>query len=571
MYNVTILNIYKGGYNMKKQLAALSISVVMCLSLAACNSGSNSPIDGSGSSPTSQNSGSDNKTSDSNEQDSGTSAAAPDVMTFAGYSNNVPLGKPDSAKTSKEILIDYKYQERDLYGRFYGENVGKDGETFGTQIPYTNLNGKYPALCDLEYAEEITVLPYKIDIGSANFSDLLTKDHSHNWIRMFFRKNRTRSGKTKNDSKYYIGAYEIKDNKKLAFYPLKDEDTDRDNKVITYWLYANPIEFDFDYDGTYLILSKDGQTFKYNSRLGNDGKLSLNAYSHLSNDSEKIDDLDAVNLVYNNGKGTLNLKSGDDTNSSGIAELTNDGLFTMTYVRNKSDDTQEITTHQFVLFYQNNAGLAFTDGEKSYYYQAQTTSSSNKYKFIDMTQRVSNEDQNKADSLSQSSMKQIAEKNNNLITDLAKAFEDEGLNVVINEATGEIILDANVIFGGDSSALSNEGKAMLQKAMKAYTKTIYSDKYKGFVTTTYVEGHTAPVAGSTYESGLPLSEERANVVKDYCLSSECGVDAAYLPELNKSMVAVGYSNSKPIRDADGNVDLDASRRVSFHYLINLDG
>ena len=81
-----------------------------------------------------------------------------------------------------------------------------------------------------------------------------------------------------------------------------------------------------------------------------------------------------------------------------------------------------------------------------------------------------------------------------------------------------------------------------------------------------VEGHTAPVEGGTYESGLPLSQERANNVKNYCMSSETGVDVS---KLAANLEAVGYSNSKPIKDASGNVDMAASRRVSFRFVINL--
>ena len=79
-----------------------------------------------------------------------------------------------------------------------------------------------------------------------------------------------------------------------------------------------------------------------------------------------------------------------------------------------------------------------------------------------------------------------------------------------------------------------------------------------------VEGHTAPVGNSSYEEGLPLSEERAAVVKNYCLSlTEYALQDGDLED-------IGYSNSKPIKDKDGKVDMAASRRVSFRFIINLD-
>lgn len=82
-----------------------------------------------------------------------------------------------------------------------------------------------------------------------------------------------------------------------------------------------------------------------------------------------------------------------------------------------------------------------------------------------------------------------------------------------------------------------------------------------------IEGHTAPVSGSTYESGLPLSEQRANNVKNYCVSSETGVDTS---KLAANLEATGLSNSKPVYDNSGKVDMAASRRVSFRFIINLE-
>ena len=82
-----------------------------------------------------------------------------------------------------------------------------------------------------------------------------------------------------------------------------------------------------------------------------------------------------------------------------------------------------------------------------------------------------------------------------------------------------------------------------------------------------VEGHTAPVQGSTYASGLKLSEERALNVKNYCLSADTGVDVSVL---NNTLENVGYSNSKPVYDANGSVNMAASRRVSFRFIVNVE-
>lgn len=73
-------------------------------------------------------------------------------------------------------------------------------------------------------------------------------------------------------------------------------------------------------------------------------------------------------------------------------------------------------------------------------------------------------------------------------------------------------MDSTVLFGGDSADLTNEGKEFLNKFVKAYTSIIYNEKYDGFISKTMVEGHIAPVSGTTYEGGIPLSEKELKML-----------------------------------------------------------
>lgn len=164
-------------------------------------------------------------------------------------------------------------------------------------------------------------------------------------------------------------------------------------------------------------------------------------------------------------------------------------------------------------------------------------------------------------------LEDVYNKKENLFDDLIAAFAAEGIAVTVNKETGEIAMDASVLFGGDSAELRDEGKDFLNKFIKAYTTVCTSEKYAGFISKTMVEGHTAPVKGSTYASGLQLSEERAANVKNYCLSGETGVDVSAISD---TLEDVGYSNSKPIYGADGEVDMAACRRVSFRFIVNVD-
>ena len=162
--------------------------------------------------------------------------------------------------------------------------------------------------------------------------------------------------------------------------------------------------------------------------------------------------------------------------------------------------------------------------------------------------------------ISENQLNKIYEVKEDMFTELEKALTDAGLKASIDRDNGEIAFDAAVVFAGDSSEISEEGKKLLDSFVKAYGSVLSNEKYKGFISKTIVEGHTTPLATSTYESGLPLSQERADKVKAYC----AGVDSG----LGGSFEAVGYSNSMPIYNIDGTINQDASRRVTFKCVIN---
>ena len=161
-----------------------------------------------------------------------------------------------------------------------------------------------------------------------------------------------------------------------------------------------------------------------------------------------------------------------------------------------------------------------------------------------------------------SELAEIEQKKADLLNDLIAAFEDEGIEVTIDKDTGAMSLGSDILFQPDKAELSDKGKTDLGKFLKAYSKVAFSDKYAGFINKTIIEGHIAP-DGDSYASGLQLSEDRANVVLNYCLSAGKG-------EVVNSLQAIGYSNSQPVYNEDGSVNMEKSRRVSFRFMMNIE-
>lgn len=159
----------------------------------------------------------------------------------------------------------------------------------------------------------------------------------------------------------------------------------------------------------------------------------------------------------------------------------------------------------------------------------------------------------------------LAEYKASLLADLSIAFQTSGLSVTVDSTTGEIMIDSAILFGYNEDGVSDLGKAMLDRFLLVYTSVIFSEKYEGFISEILVEGHTD--TSGDYNYNLDLSQRRADNVSSYCTGSSAISDDARTA-LGQLLTPVGRSYDLPVYDANGNVDMDASRRVSFRFLIN---
>ncbi|MBQ6798473.1 MAG: OmpA family protein [Oscillospiraceae bacterium] len=159
----------------------------------------------------------------------------------------------------------------------------------------------------------------------------------------------------------------------------------------------------------------------------------------------------------------------------------------------------------------------------------------------------------------------LAEYKASLLADLSIAFQTSGLSVTVDSTTGEIMIDSAILFGYNEDSVSDLGKAMLDRFLLVYTSVIFSEKYEGFISEILVEGHTD--TSGDYNYNLNLSQRRADNVSSYCTGSSAISDDARTA-LGQLLTPVGRSYDLPVYDANGNVDMDASRRVSFRFLIN---
>ena len=151
-----------------------------------------------------------------------------------------------------------------------------------------------------------------------------------------------------------------------------------------------------------------------------------------------------------------------------------------------------------------------------------------------------------------------------LIEALRNEFEHSSLSIAVDEKTGAITMDSNILFEYNKSTLKTGGKDFLGEFMPRYLKILLSPKYKKYVSEIVIEGHTD--TDGDYLSNLELSQERAYSVADYCVSKNSDfLTDREKEELKDVLSTVGKSFSEPILESDGSVNMAASRRVEILF------
>ncbi len=163
----------------------------------------------------------------------------------------------------------------------------------------------------------------------------------------------------------------------------------------------------------------------------------------------------------------------------------------------------------------------------------------------------------------------IVEVRDSVLDQLKAAFTAAGLDISINENTGEIVMDTSVLFDYDSSELTAEGQAYIDSFMGVYASVILNEELQDVITEVRFEGHTD--SSGTYSYNLELSQARADAVLDYCLSSDAtSMNYDQKSRLNDIATTIGYSFTDLVYDEEGEEDADASRRVAIKFFISTD-
>lgn len=457
----------------------------------------------------------------------------------------------------QSIYNSITYDERMLYGHYclYDEDADVKKLLKTAAFMDIEINGIY------SYTVTATQLPVDIQMG-------LNDVYAARYLRdaeLAYLKFARESG----DGYIYLNCVYTVSGNTVTFTVLDSLDPIYDEAYhivgYEYTVGTQELTYTFAFDGPRITLSNDsGSITLISYAFRNDGQPRVGGY--LATGSDTFDGLDHFNgslfdELFDHSTSSYLVMQDESYARYSAIRLYDDGIVDFYWVQ-KDDDGNE-TTHHKTLVYFGTSPMVLTDGENVYYFSEGYMSRNTSL----MSESLSQEDMVEFESMNEDQQQVIVQKKASLLNDLSAAFAEAGLNVEIDAVSGEITLDCAILFAVNESTLSPEGQAFLREFLQVYTGVVFSDDYTDFVSKIMIEGHT-DTSGS-YDYNLTLSQARADSVLAYCLSEDSGVDPAYSGTLAQLLEAVGYSCDDPVYDAEGNVDMDASRRVSFRFLINI--
>lgn len=175
---------------------------------------------------------------------------------------------------------------------------------------------------------------------------------------------------------------------------------------------------------------------------------------------------------------------------------------------------------------------------------------------IDEQQRVLNDQQTQIEAL--------VGMRTRIITSLSNALKAANISAQVDPTNGSIALESDVLFELGKYDLSERGERFIDRFLPVYLDVLFSEEYRPYVAEIIIEGHTDSLGG--YIDNLELSQQRALAVASYVLDDDYrGITADQKRQLRVVATANGRSFSDPVLDANGNEDMDASRRVVFKF------
>ncbi len=417
---------------------------------------------------------------------------------------------------------------------------------------------------------EITLgyLPVGLEAGPISLRDDISFCEDYHVAKLSYHTNTSRID--------LFAAFEVQD-KKITFTIIDSYEFNPITLDVDVKLSDVKFEYSFTFEGNTITLTDGTNTaiLEDETRLGAFESI-LGVEGYIDDDSPDMptDDMYAIDCTklassITGHKGMLGNKAAAEDKlpvsrqeyEPISVEMYSDGLFRIARIDAK---TGKVVTDEYIAFVCGYDGLVLCQGTRTYCY----TKSYKQIAIEELSANLEPEHIAVLKQMEENDLADIVETRNKLFAELEAELGKQGVKAAVNRRNGEIALDSTVLFATGDSTLSAGGKDFLKKFVTAYSNVVLKEEYNGFLSKVMIEGHTDSTGSD--EVNKPLSKARADAVLEYCTSAESGLTSAQIGTIKNLLGTFGYASERPVLKADGTEDADASRRVGFRFIINID-
>ncbi|WP_075580159.1 OmpA/MotB family protein [Acidaminococcus massiliensis] len=162
---------------------------------------------------------------------------------------------------------------------------------------------------------------------------------------------------------------------------------------------------------------------------------------------------------------------------------------------------------------------------------------------------------------------------NQLLKDVGKDLQAQGLQVRIDTKQGVLRIPESVLFESGEANIKDQGQAAVSKLSQSLLKTMTRPEYREALETVFIEGHTdnVPIHNEFFQSNWELSTQRAINTWNLMRNDVPEFNWLVNPRGEPIFSCSGYAETRPVRenglDPNSEAGRAANRRIDIRFVM----
>ena len=162
---------------------------------------------------------------------------------------------------------------------------------------------------------------------------------------------------------------------------------------------------------------------------------------------------------------------------------------------------------------------------------------------------------------------------NQLLKDVGKDLQAQGLQVRIDTKKGVLRIPESVLFESGEANIKEQGQAAVSKLSQSLLKTMTRPEYREALETVFIEGHTdnVPIHNEFFQSNWELSTQRAINTWNLMRNDVPEFNWLVNPRGEPIFSCSGYAETRPVRenglDPNSEAGRAANRRIDIRFVM----